>query len=96
MRECFVYIMSNSSRTLYAGVTSNLERRVFEHKHKLTPGFTSRYNLTRLVYVETYPDPRSAIAREKQIKGWRREKKIALIESTNPDWLDLSAEWFEE
>lgn len=96
MRDCFVYIMTNASRTLYTGVTSNLERRVFEHQHKLVPGFTSRYNITRLVYVETFPDPRSAIAREKQIKGWRRDKKVAVIESTNPDWLDLSAEWFEQ
>ena len=95
MRQYFVYMMTNASRTLYVGVTNNLERRVSEHKQKLVPGFTSRYNITRLVYAETYPDPRSAIAREKQIKGWRRSKKVALIEAANPTWQDLSEGWYD-
>ena len=95
-KACYVYIMSNAARTLYTGVTNNIERRVYEHKQKLNPGFTSRYNITRLVFVEEASDIRSAIAREKQIKGWLRSKKIALIESVNPDWQDLSAGWFED
>jgi putative endonuclease len=94
MRDYFVDIMSNVSRTLYIGMTNNLERRVFEHKSKENPGFTKQYNLTLLVYAETYPDPTTAIAREKQLKGWLRARKIALIESVNPTWQDLSAEWF--
>jgi putative endonuclease len=89
----YVYIMTNHSRTLYTGVTKDLERRVYEHKQKLVPGFTSKYNITQLVYYETCADVREAIAREKQIKGWLRAKKIALIESVNPEWKDLSAEW---
>ena len=88
--------MANKSRTLYTGVTSDLKRRVYQHKHKLAPGFTSKYNITQLVYFETTSDVKSAIAREKQIKGWLRSKKIALIESTNPTWQDLSTDWFDE
>jgi putative endonuclease len=95
MRHFYVYIMTNASRTLYIGMTNNLERRVWEHKRKKIPGFTSRYNITRLVYVETYPDARSAIAREKQLKGIRRGRKIAMIEDENPCWADLSEEWHE-
>jgi putative endonuclease len=76
-------------------VTNNLQRRVYEHKHKLVEGFTAKYNITRLVYYEATPDVRSAIAREKQIKGWLRSKKIALIESMNPEWRDLSEGWYE-
>jgi putative endonuclease len=75
-------------------MTNNLERRIDEHKHKLRPGFTSEYNITRLVYVETTADVSAAIRREKQLKGWLRRKKVALIESQNPTWVDLSAEWF--
>ena len=86
----FEYIMTNRSRTLYTGVTNNLERRVEEHRSKLVPGFTSKYNITRLVYWEEYRDVRAAIAREKEIKGWLRRKKIALIESMNPHWDELS------
>ena len=86
--------MTNRSRTLYTGVTNNLERRVYEHKQKLIPGFTQKYNITMLAYYEETPDVRVAIAREKQIKGWLRSKKIALIETLNPIWEDLSAEWF--
>jgi putative endonuclease len=77
------------------GITNNLERRVYEHKMKLVPGFTARYNITRLVYAETFPNPRMAIEREKQLKGWRREKKVALIESENPGWKDLSDGWYD-
>ena len=90
--EYYVYIMANRSGTIYVGVTNNLPRRLYEHKHHLVPGFTDRYNVDRLVYYETTPDVRAAIAREKQIKRWRREKKVALIESKNRDWKDLSAE----
>ena len=91
--QYYVYIMTNKSRTLYTGVTNNLERRVYEHKQKLIPGFTSKYNISRLVYFEATEDIRAAIEREKQIKGWLRSKKVALIESVNPTWADLSAGW---
>jgi len=91
-----VYIISSKSRRLYTGVTDNLERRVYEHKNKLLPGFSKRYNISRLVYYETCTDVRAAIAREKQIKGWLRRKKIDLIESVNSTWDDLSAEWYEK
>lgn len=90
----YVYIMANRSCTLYVGVTSDLHQRVFQHKNKLLPGFTSRYRIDRLVYFEETPDIRDAIAREKQIKGWVRIKKLALIESVNPEWEDLSEGWF--
>jgi putative endonuclease len=93
MKQYYVYIMSNKSRTLYTGVTNNLERRVYEHKHKLVPGFTSQYHITQLVYYETTSDIEAAIAREKQIKGWARAKKLALVETMNPTWEDLSATW---
>jgi putative endonuclease len=88
--------MTNKSRTLYTGVTNDLQRRVYEHKHKLVPGFTSKYNINKLIYLEETSQVTDAIAREKQIKGWTRAKKIALIDSQNPEWRDLSAEWFEE
>jgi putative endonuclease len=94
VKTYYVYILSNKSRTLYTGVTNNLERRVSEHKLKLIPGFTCRYNLTRLVYFEVFGDIRSAIGREKQIKGWLRAKKVALIVAGNPAWQDLSKGWF--
>jgi putative endonuclease len=86
--------MSNASKTLYTGVTNNLERRVYEHKQKIIPGFTARYNITKLVFYEESHDVKAAIAREKQIKGWLRMKKIRLIEQQNPDWLDLAHDWF--
>src|SRR5947207_639403 len=95
-RQYFVYVISNLSGTLYVGVTNDLQRRVYEHKHKLVPGFTAQYNITRLVYFEETGDVRAAIAREKQIKGWLRAKKVALIESVNPVWEDLSAGWYSE
>ncbi len=93
MNNYYVYIMTNKSKTLYTGMTNNIVRRVYEHKNKLVPGFTSKYNITKLVYYETTNEVNSAIAREKQIKGWLRKKKIALIESMNPEWKDLSEEW---
>ncbi len=97
MRNRFwVYIMSSQSGTLYAGVTNSLDRRVFEHKHHRFPGFTARYNCTRLVWFEEHSDVRIAIAREKQIKCWLRAKKIALIESLNPRWTDLAEHWGAE
>jgi putative endonuclease len=95
VKQYFVYILTSKSGTLYTGMTNNLERRVHQHKHKLIEGFTSKYNVNRLVYYETYRDVRDAIDREKQIKGWRRSKKIALIETMNPKWQDLSAGWYE-
>ena len=94
MHTYYVYIMTNASRTLYIGVTNSLERRAYEHKQKLVPGFTRMYNITRLVHYEATPDIRAAIAREKQLKGWRRAKKLALIEATNPTWDDLSTGWY--
>jgi putative endonuclease len=96
MRYYYVYIMSNKSKTLYVGVTNDLERRVYEHKQKLVPGFTKQYNITKLVHYEQTSDVREAIAREKQIKGWLRSKKISLIEQTNSVWRDHSEEWFSE
>ena len=95
MSEYYVYIMTNHSKTLYTGVTNDLQRRVFEHKNKKVPGFTSRYNINKLVYFENSSSSYEAIRREKQIKGWLRSKKIALIESINPNWLDLSADWYD-
>ncbi len=83
-RTYYVYILSNVHRTLYTGVTNDLARRLHEHKHGLVPGFTSRYGIDRLVYFETTSDVGAAIEREKQIKGWLRAKKLALIESANP------------
>lgn len=79
---------------LYTGVTNNLERRISEHKNHLIPGYTKKYDITRLVYFEETNDVTSAITREKQIKGWLRIKKISLIESMNPDWRDLSENWW--
>ena len=95
LRQYYVYIMTNATRTLYVGVTNDLERRVYQHKQKLIDGFTKKYNLTWLAYYEQTSDVRSAIAREKQIKGWRRSKKVELIESFNPRWRDLSQDWEE-
>ena len=92
-KQYYVYIMTNRSRTLYTGITSDLQRRVYEHKNKLINGFTKKYSITKLVYFEATNEVNSAIAREKQIKGWLRKKKIALIESMNPEWKDLSEEW---
>jgi putative endonuclease len=90
----FVYIMTNRSKTLYTGVTGHLEQRVFEHKEGIKGEFAACYRIDRLVYFERFGDIQSAIAREKQIKGLLRVKKIALIVAMNPEWKDLSAEWF--
>jgi putative endonuclease len=94
-KTCFVYIMSNRSKTLYTGVTNNLIRRVREHKLGTVSRFAAKYKLDRLVYFERFEDIVNAIEREKQIKGWLRIKKIALIVSVNPAWRDLSLEWYE-
>ena len=92
----FVYIMSNRSKTLYAGVTNSLVRRVREHKLGIGSIFSAKYKLDRLVYFERFEDVHNAIEREKEIKGWLRIKKIALIVSVNPAWRDLSVEWYEK
>ena len=94
MKTYSVYILSNASRTLYTGLTSDLAGRLVRHKEKLIPGFTAKYNITRLVYVEQTSDADAAVRRERQIKGWVRRKKIALIERDNPQWRDLAAEWY--
>ena len=88
-----VYIMANVSGVLYTGVTNFLERRVRQHKQKLAEGFTKQYDITRLVYFEPHGQIKAAISREKQIKGWRREKKLALIRSMNPTFRDLSEDF---
>ena len=93
-KEYYVYMMTNKSRTLYTGVTNDLPRRVHEHKNKLVPGFTSKYNIQFLVYYESTSSIHVALEREKQIKGLLRSKKIALIDSLNSEWKDLSDEWF--
>jgi putative endonuclease len=95
MKYYYIYMISNKYRgTIYTGLTNNLERRMHEYKLQINPGFAKRYNLDKLVYYEYYSDINVAIRREKQIKGWLRKKKIKLIESVNPRWKDLSAEWF--
>jgi putative endonuclease len=96
MTEYYVYMMTNVTGMLYTGVTNDLERRVYEHKNKLVKGFTSHYNLNKLVFFESTDDITVAIAREKQIKGWLRKKKVALIETINPKWNDLSEYWYEK
>ena len=86
----FVYILaSKRNGTIYIGVTNDLQRRIVEHREKKIPGFTKRYGVTMLVYFEEYEDPRYAINREKQLKGWLRKKKLALIESVNPEWKEI-------
>jgi putative endonuclease len=91
----FTYIMASRSRTLYIGVTGDLHRRVFQHKWKEQEGFTARYNCDRLVWFERHQFVQKAIGREKELKGWSRSKKIALIESLNAAWMDLSREWYD-
>ena len=92
-RLYYVYIVGSRTRNLYTGITNNLERRVYEHKRGLVPGFTRKYRVNRLMYFEVFHDVRAAIEREKQIKSWTRAKRIALLESQNPTWGDLAAEW---
>ena len=91
----YIYIMSSSTGTLYVGMTSNLKRRVYEHKHKLVEGHTKKYDITRLIYFEETEDVQTALAREKQIKKWRRSKKLDLVRMTNPSFRDLSEGWYE-
>ncbi len=93
-KQYYVYILTNKSKTLYTGVTNDLVRRVYEHKNKLIDGFTKKYNITKLVFFDETPDINEAIALEKKIKGWTRAKKIALIESKNPQWFDLAHDWY--
>ncbi len=94
MNQYYVYLMASFKQTLYVGVTNDLVRRIHQHKTKVhSDSFTARYNIDRLVYVEAFSDIRYAIAREKEIKAWRRSKKVALIKSQNPTWKDLSLDW---
>jgi len=92
----WVYILSSRSGTLYVGLTGFFERRIYQHKYDTLEGFTQKYQCHRLVYYESYQDVQVAISREKQIKRWRREKKIALIQSRNPRWRDLAENWGRE
>ena len=92
MCQYYVYIMASHSGVLYIGVTSDLNKRVGEHKEGLIPGFSKRYKVNRLVYYESMGEVNDAIAREKQIKRWRREKKVKLIETMNSGWNDLARE----
>ena len=96
MKSYYVYLLSNEFGTLYVGVTSDLERRVWEHKQKLVKGFTKDYQISRLVYFEETNDVRIAIEREKQIKRWSRKKKLKLIKVANPKFEDLSIGWFDQ
>ena len=91
-----VYILGSLSGTLYIGITSNLPFRVRQHKEHTFRGFTAEYEVDRLLYYETYGEVSTAIAREKQLKGWKRERKVALIEKSNPEWKDLSRAWYEK
>jgi putative endonuclease len=92
-RLYYMYIMASLSRRVYVGVTNNLLRRTVEHKEGSIPGFTRKCRIHRLAYFESFRYVRSAIAREKEVKGWRRSKKVALIETMNPTWADLSEQW---
>lgn len=96
LNDFYVYIMANKGNTVvYTGVTNNLERRVYEHKNGLLEGFTKKYNVHKLVYFEQYSEPKVAISREKQIKGFSRAKKNHLIEKDNPYWIDLTEDWYK-
>jgi putative endonuclease len=92
-RTYYVYILANRTRRLYVGITNNILRRIYEHRNGQKTVFTHRYNINRLVYLESANDVRTAIGREKQIKGWRRGKKVDLIEAMNPNWEDISLGW---
>ena len=94
MSQFYTYILTNdNNRVMYVGMTNNIKRRLYEHKNKLVPGFTAKYNVHKLVYYESYNDVNQAIRREKVLKRWLRIKKNALVESVNPEWNDLSLEW---
>jgi len=90
----FVYILASKTRRLYVGVTKNLVRRVWEHRMEVVPGFTRKYGIKRLVYYEQMESPATAIRREKQVKDYARAKKVALIDTLNPEWHDLAEHWF--
>ena len=93
MNHYYVYIITNwNNKVLYIGVTNNIARRIYEHKNKLIDGFTKKYNVYKLVYLEEMNDVEAAISREKQLKGWNKDKKIMLIQSINPKWNELSIE----
>ncbi len=95
MKTYFVYILTNQlGNVMYIGITNDLTRRIYEHMHKLVKGFTTKYNVDKLIYYEQYGDVREAITREKQLKGWTRAKKNTLVESMNPDWKDLIEDWY--
>ena len=94
MRTCWMYILCSRSGVLYIGMTNDIKRRVWQHKRKEIPGFTAKYNVDRLVFFEEFPNADQAIVNEKKLKGWTRAKKIALIERSNPTWVDLSEGWF--
>ncbi len=92
-----VYIITNwNDNVMYVGITNNLKRRMYEHKHKLAEGFTAKYDVNKLVYFEETPHVKSALEREKEIKKWRREKKNRLVQTMNPTWQDLSRLWDED
>ena len=95
IHQYYVYILTNKSGTIYVGVTNNIKKRVYQHKNKLVEGFTKKYNIDILLYYEPFSDINSAIAREKMIKGWVRKKKIELINTINPNWIELSSNWYE-
>ena len=95
MRQYYIYILASLSRRLYIGITSDLVARTHKHKNGAFPGFTKQYNINRLVYFETTGKSIGAIAREKQLKRWPRERKVRLIERENPDWRDLAVGWYE-
>ncbi len=95
-RQYYVYILSGSRGTLYIGVTNDLVRRMNEHRQALVKGFTQKYKVKRLIYYEETSSIEAAIEREKQIKGWRRERKLALVKSVNPRYEDLAEDWFED
>ena len=96
MHTYYVYILASKAGVLYTGITNDLYNRTLQHKEKLNPGFTKKYLVDSLVYYETFSTPLAAIKREKQIKSYRREKKVALIDSMNPDWVDLSEGWYNK
>jgi putative endonuclease len=96
MKRYYVYILTSKTGTLYIGVTNDLQRRIYEHKCALIEGFTKRYSINRLVYYEETTDINEAITREKQMKTWRRRRKVDLIKLMNPEWKDLSDGWFDE
>jgi putative endonuclease len=89
----FVYILASKSGVLYVGSTCDLARRTYQHRHGLIPGFTKHYKVNRLVWYDVTPNSRAIVEREREIKSWRREKKVRLIEATNPGWQDLAIDW---